>query len=62
MDVVVVQSFGEDGESGKQNEGREELHDGLCEKECSGERGSKKKGGVCFLYTLSKRGKWLTCA
>lgn len=28
VDVVVVQSFDEDGESGKENEGREELHDG----------------------------------
>lgn len=29
MDMVVVHSFGEDGESGENNEGREELHDGL---------------------------------
>lgn len=29
MDVVVVQSFGEDGESGEKNEGGEELHDSV---------------------------------
>ena len=28
-DVVVVQSFGEDGESGEEDEGGEELHDGV---------------------------------